>query len=137
MDADFVKNTIIQSMADEDHPIDLQTYRRLVTDFEREYDEIDCWFRQTRDGVLSRTPASTENRLNKAVRLLQFDQQLLDVWHMLNYVVADDEQQIPLLESKLVDVRNNIEKESKRQKELKADYDKEKDSLNQRPWREE
>lgn len=50
---------------------------------------------------------------------------------MLNYVVADDEQQIPLLESKLLDVRNNIEKESKRQKELKADYDKEKDSLNQ------
>ena len=38
---------------------------------------------------------------------------------------------IPLLESKLLDVRNNIEKESKRQKELKADYDKEKDSLNQ------
>ena len=37
LDADFVKNTIIQSMADEDLPIDLQTYRRLVTDFEREY----------------------------------------------------------------------------------------------------
>ena len=35
------------------------------------------------------------------------------------------------MESKLLDVRNNIEKESKRQKELKADYDKEKDSLNQ------
>lgn len=50
LDADFVKNTIIQSMTDEDIPIDLQTYRRLVTDFEREYNEIDCWFRQTRDG---------------------------------------------------------------------------------------
>ena len=49
LDADFVKNTIIQSMTDEDLPIDLQTYRRLVTDFEREYDEIDCWFRQSRD----------------------------------------------------------------------------------------
>ena len=46
LDADFVKNTIIQSMAEEELPIDLQTYRRLVTDFEREYDEIDCWFRQ-------------------------------------------------------------------------------------------
>ena len=44
LDADFVKNTIIQSMADEDHPIDLQTYRRLVTDFEREYDEITVGF---------------------------------------------------------------------------------------------
>ena len=50
LDADFVKNTIIQSMADDDLPIDLQTYRRLVTNFEREYDEIDCWFRQARDG---------------------------------------------------------------------------------------
>ena len=27
-----------------DHPIDLQTYRRLVTDFEREYDEITVGF---------------------------------------------------------------------------------------------
>jgi len=27
-------------MTDEDLPIDLQTYRRLVTDFEREYDEL-------------------------------------------------------------------------------------------------
>ena len=31
--------------------MDLQTYRRQVTDFEREYDEIDCWFRQAKDGT--------------------------------------------------------------------------------------
>jgi len=130
LDADFVKNTIIQSMADEDHPIDLQTYRRLVTDFEREYDEIDCWFRQTRDGVYPVRQQALKIA-EQGRKIVAFDQQLLDVWHMLNYVVADDEQQIPLLESKLLDVRNNIEKESKRQKELKADYDKEKDSLNQ------
>ncbi|WP_262503088.1 ATP-binding protein [Prevotella scopos] len=130
LDADFVKNTIILSMADEDHPIDLQTYRRLVTDFEREYDEIDCWFRQTRDGIYPVRQQALKIA-EQGRKIVAFDQQLLDVWHMLNYVVADDEQQIPLLESKLVDVRNNIEKESKRQKELKADYDKEKDSLNQ------
>lgn len=130
LDADFVKNTIIQSMADEDLPIDLQTYRRLVTDFEREYDEIDCWFRQTRDGNF---PVRTQaiKIAEQGRKIVALDQQLLDVWQMLNHVVSDCEQQIPLLEAEAKEVNNNIEKERSREKELTADYDKEKDSLNQ------
>lgn len=130
LDADFVKNTIIQSMADEDLPIDLQTYRRLVTDFEREYDEIDCWFRQTRDGNF---PVRTQTLkiAEQGRKIVALDQQLLDVWQMLNHVVSDCEQQIPLLEAEAKEVNNSIEKERSREKELTADYDKEKDSLNQ------
>lgn len=130
LDADFVKNTIIQSMADEDLPIDLQTYRRLVTDFEREYDEIDCWFRQTRDGNF---PVRTQalKIAEQGRKIVALDQQLLDVWQMLNHVVSDCEQQIPLLEAEAKEVNNSIEKERSREKELTADYDKEKDSLNQ------
>lgn len=130
LDADFVKNTIIQSMADEDLPIDLQTYRRLVTDFEREYDEIDCWFRQTRDGNF---PVRTQalKIAEQGRKIVALDQQLLDVWQMLNHVVSDCEQQIPLQEAEAKEVNNSIEKERSREKELTADYDKEKDSLNQ------
>lgn len=130
LDADFVKNTIIHSMADEDLPIDLQTYRRLVTDFEREYDEIDCWFRQTRDGNF---PIRTQalKIAEQGRKIVALDQQLLDVWQMLNHVVSDCEQQIPLLEAEAKEVNNSIEKERSREKELTADYDKEKDSLNQ------
>lgn len=130
LDADFVKNTIIQSMADEDLPIDLQTYRRLVTDFEREYDEIDCWFRQTRDGNF---PVRTQaiKIAEQGRKIVALDQQLLDVWQMLNHVVSDCEQQIPLLEAEAKEVNNSIEKERSREKELTADYEKEKDSLNQ------
>lgn len=130
LDADFVKNTIIHSMADEDLPIDLQTYRRLVTDFEREYDEIDCWFRQTRDGNF---PVRTQalKIAEQGRKIVALDQQLLDVWQMLNHVVSDCEQQIPLLEAEAKEVNNSIEKERSREKELTADYDKEKDSLNQ------
>lgn len=130
LDADFVKNTIIQSMADEDLPIDLQTYRRLVTDFEREYDEIDCWFRQTRDGNF---PVRTQalKIAEQGRKIVALDQQLLDVWQMLNHVVSDCEQQIPLLEAEAKEVNNSIEKERSREKEHTADYDKEKDSLNQ------
>ena len=130
LDADFVKNTIIQSMADEDLPIDLQTYRRLVTDFEREYDEIDCWFRQTRDGnypVRQKALKIAE----QGRRIVALDQQLLDVWRMLNHVVAESEQKIPLLEAEATELKDNIEKERNREKELKADYDGEKDKLNQ------
>ena len=88
LDADFVKNTIIQSMADEDLPIDLQTYRRLVTDFEREYDEIDCWFRQTRDGNYPVRQQALKIA-EQGRKIVALDQQLNDIWRMLNYAVAD------------------------------------------------
>ena len=130
LDADFVKNTIIQSMADEDLPIDLQTYRRLVTDFEREYDEIDCWFRQTRDGNYPVRQLALKIA-EQGRKIVALDQQLLDVWHMLNHAVAENEKQIPLLEVEAAEVKTDIEKECNREKELSAEYDKEKDSLNQ------
>lgn len=131
LDADFVKNTIIQSMADEDLPIDLQTYRRLVTDFEREYDEIDCWFRQTRDGNYPVRQQALKIA-EQGRKIVALDQQLQDIWRMLNYAVADSEQQIPLLEAEATDIKTNIDKEGQREKELTSEYDKEKDSLNQK-----
>ena len=130
LDADFVKNTIIQSMADEDQPIDLQTYRRLVTDFEREYDEIDCWFRQTRDGNYPVRQQALKIA-EQGRRIMALDQQLLDVWRMLNYAVAESEQKIPLLEAEGTELKTNLEKERNREKELTAEYDGEKDKLNQ------
>ena len=130
LDADFVKNTIIQSMADEDLPIDLQTYRRLVTDFECEYDEIDCWFRQTRDGNYPVRQQALKIA-EQGRKIVALDQQLSDVWHKLNHAVAESEQQIPLLEAEAAEVKTDIEKERNREKELTAEYDKEKDTLNQ------
>lgn len=130
LDADFVKNTLIQSMTEEDLPIDLQTYRRLVTDFEREYDEIDCWFRQSRDGNYP-VRQQAMKIADQGRKIIALDQQLLDVWHMLNEAVAFSEQQIPLLEDKAKEVKSSIEKERNRERELTADYDKERALLNQ------
>jgi len=130
LDADFVKNTIIQSMMDEELPIDLQTYRRLVTGFEREYDEIDCWFRQTRDGNYPVRQQALKIA-EQGRKIVALDQQLTDVWRMLNDVVAYSEQRIPLLEVEVTKVNAGIEKERNREKELTAEYDKEKDLLNQ------
>ena len=130
LDADFVKNTIIQSMADEELPIDLQTYRRLVTDFEREYDEIDCWFRQTRDGKYPVRQQALKIAEQGRI-IVALDQQLSDVWRKLNHAASNSEQRIPLLEAEATEIKTEIEKEQDREKELAADYGKEKDSLNQ------
>ena len=130
LDADFIKNTIIQSMADEELPIDLQTYRRLVTDFEREYDEIDCWFRQTRDGNYPVRQQALKIA-EQGRTIVALDQQLSDVWRMLNHAISYSEQRIPLLEAEAAEIKALIEKEHDREKELTAEYDKEKDSLNQ------
>lgn len=130
LDADFVKDTIIQSMTDEDLPLDLQTYRRLVTNFEREYDEIDCWFRQSRDG--SYPVRQQALKIAEQGRIIvALDQQLADVWRMLNHAVAYSEEHIPLWEAKDIETKAEIEKELNREKELTSEYDKEKDSLNQ------
>lgn len=130
LDADFIKNTIIQSMSDEDLPIDLQTYRRLVTDFEREYDEIDCWFHQDRNGDYPVRQQALKIA-EQGRKIVALDQQLSDVWCMLNHAVAYSEQRMPLLEIEATDIKTDIEKEYNRKKELSAEYEKEKDSLNQ------
>lgn len=130
LDADFVKTTIIQSMTDEDLPIDLQTYRRLVTDFEREYDEIDCWFRQTRDGNYPVRQQALKIA-EQGRKIVALDQQLLDVWHRLNHAVAESEQQIPLLEAEETELKTSIGKEHAKEKELADEYGKERDARNQ------
>lgn len=130
LDADFIKNTIIQSMTEEDLPIDLQTYRRLVTDFEREYEEIDCWFRQSRDGNYPVRQQALKIA-EQGRTIVALDHQLLEVWRMLNYTVAYSERQIPHLKVETEEVRASIEKERIRERALTEEYDKEKDALNQ------
>ena len=130
LDADFVKNTIIQSMAEEDLPIELQTYRRLVTDFEREYDEIDCWYRQAKDGSYP-VRQQAQKIAEQGRTIVALDQQMLDLWHALNYAVSESEKKVPLLEADVNTNREKVAAEKQRELELTAEYNKEKDSLNQ------
>lgn len=131
LDADFVKNTIIQSMADDEVPIDLTTYRRQVVDFEREYTEIGCWFEKDKDGdypVRRQAQRITE----KGRQIVAFDQQVLELWHQLNYAVANSEEKIPVIESRIAADSDKQKEEEQKIAELTDGYNKEKDSVNQR-----
>lgn len=130
LDADFVKNTIIQSMADEDIPLDLTTYRRQVLDFEREYEEIDCWFRQDKDGAFP-VRRLAGHIAERGRQIVAFDQQVIELWHQLNYAVAQSEEKIPIIESRISSLREKQNEEETKIQDLTEVFNKDKDKINQ------
>ena len=50
LDADFIKNTIIRSMSDEDTFIDLDFYREQIKEFEQEYQDVSLWTTKNKNG---------------------------------------------------------------------------------------
>ena len=50
LDADFIKNTIIRSMSDEDTFIDLDFYREQIKEFEQEYKDVSLWTVKNKNG---------------------------------------------------------------------------------------
>lgn len=131
LDADFIKNTIIQSMADDDLPIDIKTYRRLTQNFEREYDEIGCWFNQSKDGTIA--VKKTANKIAEEGRkIVAFDQHLLEIWRKLNHAVSESEKLLPLLEAESLDKSGQLEKEREHLRDIDTEFNKNRDALNQK-----
>lgn len=52
LDADFIKDTIIQSMDDNESVIDLNYYRNQIETFEQEYSDVMLWIKQDKNGVV-------------------------------------------------------------------------------------
>ena len=52
LDADFIKNTIIQSMSDDNAFIDLTFYREQIKEFEQEYKDVSLWTEKNRNGEI-------------------------------------------------------------------------------------
>ena len=129
LDADFVKNTIIQSMTDMEDSIRLSDYRHLVSDFEREFDEIDCWYKKDSNGeVVVRTKASKVIETYRLLVALEYD--MKQTWHQLNYVVIHTREQMPLIEDEIHGLQEKLSKIHEKLESLQQEYQKEHDHLN-------
>lgn len=128
LDADFVKTTIIQSMTDSEDAISLATYRHLVADFEREFDEIDCWYKKDANGeILVRTKAQ---KVVETYRLLvALDYELKQTWHQLNYAVSHTREQMPLTEDAIRALQESLKKIKEKLDNAQQEYEKEHDLL--------
>lgn len=128
LDADFVKTTIIQSMTDTEDAISLSTYRHLVADFEREFDEIDCWYKKDANGeVVVRTKAQ---KVVDTYRLLvALDYELEQTWHKLNYAVAHTREQMPITEDTIRSLQETLRKIKEKLDNAQQEFEKEHDLL--------
>ena len=128
LDADFVKNTIIQSMMDTDVSIQLSVYRSQVADFEREFDEIDCWYRKDGNGeVVVRTKA---NKVIETYRLLiALEYEMTQTWHQLNYAVSHTREQLPIIEDEIKELQEKLRKIKEKIEGVRQEFDKQHDLL--------
>ncbi len=128
LDADFVKNTIIQSMTEVEDTIRLSDYRHLVADFEKEFDEIDCWYRKNGNGeVVVRTKANKVITVYRLLIALEYD--MRQTWHQLNFVVAHTREQMPLMEDGIRSLKEKLGKIRDKLNDLQKEYEKEHDQL--------
>lgn len=128
LDADFVKNTIIQSMTDVEDSIRLSDYRHLVADFEREFDEIDCWYRKDSSGEIT-----VRNKAAKVVDnyrlLVALEYEMKQTWHQLNHVVTYTREQLPLVEKDISEIQEKLKILKEKISATHQDYENEHDRL--------
>lgn len=128
LDADFVKNTIIQSMSEVEDSIRLSDYRHLIADFEREFDEIDCWYRKDNNGEIP-----VRNKAAKVVAnyrlLIALDFEMKQTWHQLNHVVSHTREKLPLIEEECREIKVGLDNLKEKIDAIQKDYEKEHDRL--------
>ena len=128
LDADFVKNTIIQSMTEVEDSIRLSEYRHLVADFEQEFDEIDCWYRKDSSGEVP-----VRNKATKVIEtyrlLIALDYEMTQTWHQLNHVVNYIREQLPLAEEEIREIQEKLRKIKEKVEATQQEYEKEHDKL--------
>lgn len=131
LDANFIKDIIIRSMSEEEANMDLGYFRRQVADFEQEYKDISCWYKLNAKGEsVVRTQA--DNVVNAYHELLQLRQQIEELCGELKFSVRASRERLPLVESKIAELIEELGRQKRLIDEIQQKYDVEKSELNQK-----
>ena len=128
LDADFIKDTIIQSMDDNEFVVDLSYYRNQIETFEQEYSDVMLWIKQDKNGVVPvRKQAET---VIKNYRMLLFaEKQIKNGRQHLNYSERVARLKLPELEELLLQLKEEAERYTRLLGEEKSKFDSERDKL--------
>ena len=94
LDADFIKETIIQSMDSESSFIDLGYFRHQVSEFEQEYSDIGLWFTTNKRGECE-TRLDADRVVKTYHSLLGFKKNIEECGKQLNYSYRMEKEQLP------------------------------------------
>ena len=109
LDADFIKDTIIQSMDDNEFVVDLSYYRNQIETFEQEYSDVMLWIKQDKNGVV---PVRKQaDIVIKGYRMLLFaEKQIKNGRQRLNYSERVARLKFPELEELLLQLKEEAER---------------------------
>lgn len=131
LDADFIKDTIIRSMSDDEVAIDLDFYRNQIKTFEQEYQDVMLWFNKNAKGeIVIRKQA--DNVINAYRDLLYTQKQIEEGREELNYAGRMAEEERPLLQNEIDRKREEQASTTKKIEELTDKYKKDRDDLIER-----
>lgn len=128
LDADFIKNTIIRSMSDEDNCIDLNFYREQIKEFEQEYKDVSLWTKKEKNGeVLIRRIA---DKVIDAYRTLLNNRRLIGEGRReLNYAERMAQELLPQYRLDIQESEAECNRVSRLIGEEQEKYGKERDKL--------
>lgn len=131
LEANFIKDIIIRSMSEDEANIDLGYFRRQVSDFEQEYKDISCWYRLNQKGE-SVVRKQADTVVKAYHELLYMKQQIADLCGELKYAERISREKLPLIEAKIAELLQELDKQKRLLSEVRQKYDDEKASLNQK-----
>ena len=128
LDADFIKNTIIRSMSDEDNSIDLNFYREQIKEFEQEYKDVSLWTKKEKNGeVLIRRIA---DKVIDAYRTLLNNRHLIGEGRReLNYAERVAQELLPQYRLDIQESEAECNRVNRLISEEQEKYGKERDKL--------
>lgn len=128
LDADFIKDTIIQSMDDNEFVIDLSYYRSQIDTFEQEYSDVMLWMKQDKSGVVP-VKKQADIVIGKYRTLLFSKKQIEEGRAELNYSEKMARRKLPELEERIVELKREAERYTRLLGEEKDKFDNERDKL--------
>ena len=128
LDANFIKETIIRSMNDEDASIDLDYFRSQIKEFEQEYKDISCWSTKNKQGEVA-VRKQAENVMNKYRELIYSKKQIKEDREKLNYAEKTAREQLPQFEKEEVTIREKLNRINRLIGEENEKFQKEREKL--------
>ena len=128
LDADFIKDTIIRSMSDEDISVDLDFYRSQIKEFEQEYRDVMLWFTKNKNGEVP-VRKMAEKVMNAYRDLIYTQKQIGEGRAELNFAEKQALHEIPLVKEEQAKAETERERLLRLMGELQQKYTNERDGL--------
>ena len=134
VDANFIKDTIISSIGEENEQvpsISLRSFRDKLTEFSKEYDDIQKWFKLDKNGENEATKRAG-TLIEELQTILANETYLMESLRKLKYSYKKTEEELPELRLALGRLKEDIAKEEGKLEKLNNDHQNKRDDIVQK-----